>query len=518
MRQLCEMPEQHNQEPFRTADSPFQIGSSPVRTALLLFLFLNCMYLATSTGRVRSIDEIDPVLQSESLLLRQSTAIPQAVNSGIWFGKHDRNGVARSAWPFGHGLVVVPWSALGHYVLARLPGIPNEIADLAITTAICWSSATFAALAVSACFLLFVKIGVTRRDALACALLAAFSTPLFVYSGWLFSEPLSTALFIIAALFLFGTGRPPSLPSLVPAALLLAFSMHVRPANTLTVAIFILGAVLLDRSNPESSIRYRTTAVLLVVVGVSGVLYLIRNYELFGNPLDFGVPPIAENGKDLESWHNPFWRGVFGFLFSPGKSVFLFSPPIILGILGVSRLWKRNRALCFIAVAAPLANLVLYSFRTQWEGSYCYGPRYLLPSITLLLFPIAALFQDPPRWFRPMFWLTATSGFIVQVIGLSTNIMEDMVGNHYYIGNWDYRLSYSPITGQLRLIWKYLQQEPTALGLGWDRWFLFLRSAGASSSLVIGIESSFVAAALVFGWLTWNSIERGNPVSRSAAE
>lgn len=39
---------------------------SPIQVAFLLFLFLNCVYLLTSTGRVRSMDEIDSVLQADS--------------------------------------------------------------------------------------------------------------------------------------------------------------------------------------------------------------------------------------------------------------------------------------------------------------------------------------------------------------------------------------------------------------------------------------------------------------------
>jgi hypothetical protein len=482
------------------------VRSGAIQIAFLLFLFLNCVYLATSTGRVRSIDEVDPVLQSESLLLRHSTAIPQAVNSGIWFGKRDRNGIPRSAWPFGHGFLVLPWSALGHYVLAQLPGMPRAISDLAISTAICWSNATFAALAVAGCFLISLKLGVNVRNAMACSLLLAFCTPLFVYSGWLFSEPVSAAIFVIAALLLFAEDGILSAPRVSAGALLLAFSIHVRPANGVIGAIFILAALLLDHSANRQGFRYRTTIILIVAVGVSGALYLLRNYELFGSPFDFGVPTMAENGKDLDSWHNPFWRGVFGFVFSPGKSAFLFCPPILLGIAGVPRLWRRHRPLCVIAVLAPLSSLVLYSFRTQWEGSYCYGPRYLLPGLVLLILPIGTLFRDPPRWLRPVFWCTATIGFLVQAIGLATNIMEDMVRNHYYVGNWDYRMSYSPITGQLRLIWKYLHQAPTAFGLGWDRWFVFLRSAGANAALVDGIEAFFLLGAVLFGWMTWKSL------------
>jgi hypothetical protein len=483
-----------------------------MRVALLFFLFLNCVYLLTSTGRARSIDEIDPVLQSESLLLRHSTAIPQAVNSGIYFGKRDQHGVPRSAWPFGHAVLVLPWSAAGHSLLARLPGIPSDISDLVFTAATCWSSATYAALAVAASFLLFLKLGNSPRGALACSVLLGFSTPLFVYSGWLFSEAATTALFAIAALLLFGSGKEIPVSRAILGSLLLGFSIHVRPANMVTVLVFIAAAMLLERTKEEMSFRYRTAAILVVIVGISGALYLARNYALFGNPFDFGVPTTAENAKDLDSWRNPFWVGVVGFLFSPGKSVFLFCPPMVLGILGLPRLWRSNRALAVLAAAAPIANLILYSFRTQWEGSYCYGPRYLVPSLILLCFPVAALLREPPSWFRPIFWITAISGFLVQAIGLSTNILEDMVRHHYYVGNWDYRMSYSPITGQIQLIWKYLHVEPTAVGLGWDRWFVLLRAAGASPSLMTGIASLLLAGAFIFGFLTWRSV-RDDPQS-----
>jgi len=481
------------------------------RTAVLLFLFFNCLYLLTSTGRVRSIDEIDPVLQSDSLLLRHSTAIPQALRSGIYFGKLDRHGVPRSAWPMGHALLVLPWSAFGHYVLARLPGMPRNISDLAISTAVCWSSATFAAITVAISFLLFLGMELSRKSALACSVLLGLATPLFVYSGWLYSEPATIAVMVAAAYLLFGSGRPISLPRAFAASLLLAFAVHIRPANMMTAFVFIAASLAFDhsfRSSGENGFAYRTTAILVAILAIAGVLYLARNYSLFGHPLDFGVPPIAENGKDLDSWHNPLWLGLVGFLFSPGKSAFLFCPPAILGMLGLPRLWRMNRGLATLCGAGPVAILLMYSLRTQWEGGYCWGPRYLVPSLILLTLPCAALLRSPRSpWARAAFWGLGLFGLLVQAIGLSCNILEDMVVNHYFIGNWDYRMSYSPITGQLRLIWKYLQVKPAGLGLGWDRWFVFLHAAGANPVPLAVIASIFLAGALGFGLLTWKSVQ-----------
>jgi hypothetical protein len=505
-----------------------------LRIALLLFLFVNCVYLLTSSGRVRTIDEIDPVMKSESLLQRGNTAIPQAVGSGIWFGKRDLHGVPRSAWPDGQALLVLPWAVLGHW-MAHWPGMPPDAADLVIGTAVCWSNATFGALAVALAFLLMTQLGLRPREALACSLLLAFSSVLFVYSAWLYTEPLSAALFVAAALALFAdevvnhaaNEGAPSLPSFgrggcsrrqispgraVAGGLLLAFSMHVRPSNAITVFLFIAAVLLAARG--QGAKGWHALAIVVALVGVSGVIYLARNYLLFGNVRDFGVPVTGEGGKDLDSWHNPLWRGVFGFLFSPGKSALLFSLPVLLGIAGLPRLWRRNPPLAFVCGAVPLVNLCFFALRTQWEGTYCYGPRFLVPSLVLLTIPVAALFLDPPgpsgkSWLRPAFWTVAIAGFVVQAIGLATNMIEDMVANRYYDEHYDYQMWYSPITGQLRLIWKYLHVEPAGLGLGWDRWWVFLRQAGVSAGVLSAVAFVFLAGAAGFGWGVWREVREG---------
>ncbi len=71
----------------------------------------------------------------------------------------------------------------------------------------------------------------------------------------------------------------------------------------------------------------------------------------------------------------------------------------------------------------------------------------------------------------------------VQCVSLATSFMEDQVPRgHYYGANWNYRLDYS-LSGQIHLFWKYLSSgEPARLGLGWDRWFVFLHKGGVSAA------------------------------------
>ena len=91
-------------------------------------------------------------------------------------------------------------------------------------------------------------------------------------------------------------------------------------------------------------------------------------------------------------------------------------------------------------------------------------------------------------------------GLAVQVIGLSTNVMEDMVANHYYDTRYFYQLGYSPIPGQLRLMAKYAGGAPAPLGMGFDRWFLFADKAGIPVWLICLLMALMTAGLVLSGW------------------
>ncbi len=174
---------------------------------------------------------------------------------------------------------------------------------------------------------------------------------------------------------------------------------------------------------------------------------------------------------------------------SPGKSVFIFAPPVILALAGLRRLWKLERGAATVAMLLPLMYLVFFARYTQWEGGYCVGPRYMVPSIVLLclaLGPMLAGDANADRtkgsWVRKVALLLLILGVLVQCVSLATSFMEDQVPRgHYYDANWTYRLGYS-LSGQMHLLWKYVGSgEPARLGLGWDRWFMFLHKGGVAA-------------------------------------
>jgi hypothetical protein len=461
-----------------------------LRMFLLVFFFLNCLYLITSTGRVRVPDEALTLFQSQSFVLSRSFTIPQALETNRFYGRYDLNGKPRAPYPPLHALLASPWYAIGHFVLARIPGVPFENRDLIVTFAVTLSSATFAALSSALALAFFLRIGVTVKPGLVATLFIALATPLFAYSGWFFSEPLASVFLIGAVMALFGDSKTDNvLPSgwgLSLAGVLMGAALFVRPAHAIAIPPILMALL----------VQHRTKAIkpalrVGAVTAIAAAGYLLWNSRLYGSVLEFGYPTFAEGGRRLNSFETPIYLGLWGFLFSPGKSVFLFAPPTLLALCALPLMWRRPRwrGLACVATLTPATYLLFYSGYTQWEGGYCFGPRYLVAPILLLCLGLGPLLSAIAEGWTPRFRTTLvlifTVGIIVQMIGLSTSFLEDQANGSYYDQQWNYRLDYS-LAGQGRLLLKYLSNPaPAPLGKGLDRWFVFLAKAGVPAWMEI---------------------------------
>jgi hypothetical protein len=364
---------------------------------------------------------------------------------------------------------------------------------------------------------MLIKRGWSPRASLGAALACALGTPLFAYSSWLFTEPLTTCLLLGAAWAVFGNDRPVGLDDALLAGLLLGACLLVRPAHAIAVPLFALAVIVRDGR------RGLAAASLLGLGAAVGLaIYLMWNQHLFGNPFDFGYPETADGGKRLNGFETPIWRGVFGFLFSPGKSIFIFAPVMLAALFGASNLWRRDRGMAVLAVGGPLLYLLFYSRYTQWEGGNCFGPRYLLPVTALLLPALAAFLETATRAERRLALALTLAGMTVQAIGLATSFLEDQSANGYYAPILNYRMSYSPLISQSKLFWHYcaaaMSGESAPPGYGFDRWFVFLRRYGVAwrpLAILLGAAVIVFAATGLRLWRYANCAQGARPMPRS---
>jgi hypothetical protein len=270
-------------------------------------------------------------------------------------------------------------------------------------------------------------------------------------------------------------------------------ALWVRPTHVIVAPVFLLAMLVQGRTK-----AWRGLLAFVPVLGVFGLAYLLRNQILFGKLLDFGYPELEEGGKQIISFHTPLLTGLYGFLLSPAKSVFLFSPPIFLAIPGLRWLWRRQRALAIVAGVTPIVYLMFFARYTQWEGGYCIGPRYLVPPLALLCLGLGPILGAGSRWTRYAAVVLLFAGLFVQFTGMATSFLEDQATGRYYDRAWNLRMSYAPLLSQTQLWLHYATSSAAApIGQGFDRWFVFLGKAEVSRATILsGIL--FEASGLMF--------------------
>lgn len=86
---------------------------------------------------------------------------------------------------------------------------------------------------------------------------------------------------------------------------------------------------------------------------------------------------------------NPFPTALHGFLFSPGHSVFIYTPLLLLLPWMLPHLARTRRREAALILALTSSYLLFYASFEYWHGLYFLGPRYLMPVVPFLLLPLA---------------------------------------------------------------------------------------------------------------------------------
>ncbi len=157
----------------------------------------------------------------------------------------------------------------------------------------------------------------------------------------------------------------------------------------------------------------------------------------------------------LNSAHPNFLSAFFGPLVSPGKSMFLFSPILILAIVALIKNWKRTWSAWAYALLLILAQALFYD--GGWWGNIYWGLRFTLPAIALLVVASGQAIEDWLKSGRGRFALFCIGmlSFCIQLVGVlpsAANYYRQIAGLDPIIFSkaivWDPK--YSAVIGNLK--------------------------------------------------------------------
>lgn len=468
---------------------------SSSQIALALFIVLLAVYGLSFSGHFSTDDE--HILASRSL----SLAFEGELNDDRVLGNerilfYQSLPVEKAS----AGLAIEPLQSLFGAGLARLAlllgsGRVQTLFTLNIFAVALTALCVFAAVQV---------LGYSIPTALVIALFFGLGTQAWVYTRTFFRDPLAMLFLAFAwacALQLnrAGTGRSRSLAG---AGVLLGLVLGILTKNTVTIALPAVAVLLIPfwkslginrtqlvRSGILLSVLASLTALLFLLLYARGPLARF-SLSYYGQIMFFF----------FNSPHPNFLPALFGPLISPGKSLFLYSPVLLLSLPALIK--KRNEAFAawLYVLLLVLAQALFYD--SLWWGSVNWGLRFLMPALPLLAIAASDVIHLllGTRGGRAILVLLGGISALIQLLGISTPLGE------YYLalmslfpqaagtlGVWDIRYS--------AMVWTVVR------ALSGKQWDLALLRGGlpgilSAASLAILACLAFLKLRARAAWLT----------------
>jgi hypothetical protein len=320
-------------------------------------------------------------------------------------------------------------------------------------------------------FYLGLQLGLRAAASVLLALFATFTTPIWLGTRSLYSETLQAMLTVWLVLAALRAREPKRWGAWAALGVFCGLAINTK----ITLAILPV-AVAIDQLHERWTLaRVRAAACALPGLLLGAAAFLWYNHVRFGDVLAQGY----ETKQDGElGFSVPLASGVYGLLFSSGKSVFQYAPLLLAAVWAVPG-WYRDRRRDLWLIAIPcLVTLGVIGKWWAWSGDWGWGPRLLLPVVPLALVLVARwLHAAAPRAARVWLGVLAAAGLYVQLLGLSVDPSQYLhmvrspcrvaMGKHPDAPEIRDALllahfipEFNPIVSQQWLLMRYLQDKP----------------------------------------------------------
>jgi hypothetical protein len=381
-------------------------------TAPRIFVFLFCAFMLLTSREPPWADAHVVYDTTENLV--DNARIDVRLDSGPpWFYAH-RDGKKYGVFPLGNVVAMVP-SYVAYKLLAKIPQLPDKP-----TFALAAHLAPSLMMA-AACALFFViarRRGLSRGWATGATMIVAFSTFIFIYARSPYSEALQTLVLMWLVERTLAMGERPTTAGIGWLAVAAGVLVNSKLVNVLFLPFVAWYVIDRARRNGQLDRVWRALPLAIIVFGEFSFVVLWHNHIKTGSLFDSGYQ--IKNGV----FSGDLFAGLYGFLLSTGKSAFLYSPPLVLAVLGTRTAWQRRRAETAFFLAIIGLSLGFNAKFRHWHADYCWGPRHLTaitPLVMLLAFPWLpeALQRGRVRLRKFAVGTLIAAGVAVQLLGAS---------------------------------------------------------------------------------------------------
>ncbi len=356
------------------------------RVALFIAAFL--LYLV-STSREDTWADARPLWDvAESIVYHGRVNISTRWPPDLPLGA---DGKIYAASPLLPSLVQIPGAALKRALTRLFPEGAGDAKPLFARLA----PAALAALTCVMFFGLAERLGASVLASAIGTLMLALGTTLWVYARSPYSEALQAFCFTGFFGQLWRSSEQPTRRH----ALLLGLWAGLLVSAKYNYALMVPGAGLFLLWTLRSRWRdlARVAAYASVALAPFLMAILVYNQVRWGAPLTSGYRVMS-----VPIFQGKIVFGLWGLFLSPGKSVFLYSPPLLLLLPAVGVVWRRRPTLAWAIIATTVPSILLFAALPYWAGDYAWGPRYLVFAVPVLLLPVCLWIDEalalPAGW------------------------------------------------------------------------------------------------------------------------
>jgi hypothetical protein len=361
------------------------------------------------------------------------------------FGLHGRGGRLYSWYGIGQSLVMLPADLLGtwiaHWSVFSGYGDDPAVRSIAVSYS---TNILVNILTALVAFRLLGQLRFSAKESVAGVLALMFCTTHLHYTQNMMENNYIMLLTLAGFSFQYEWLRTDSRRALIAGSCALGLNLLTRLTTGLDLiaaGIFVLLVLWFEGLRGRGLWRR-----LIAYCKVAAPVYLFflmldRAYQFYryGSLTNTYVSIAGREQRHIDPtlpvnfpWSTPFHVGVFGALFQPEKSIFLFDPLLVLAIFLLAFLWKRLtpevRAYGVTTLLLLLAYISFYARYTYWSGDFAWGDRYVSTTVelvTLVAVPLLMRYRasiNRERWGRTIWcagWALIAVSLMIQLASLA---------------------------------------------------------------------------------------------------
>lgn len=469
---------------------------------LYYFLFFFSFLTIFSSGVIDSIDGFQYLAVARSIYYKGKPTTPvyeydtrKNIHMSVVVGK---DGNTYSLTGLGYSLAYLPAVAITD-VVYKLYNVSPPIQfplenDWLIFLTASFTNAIFGAMLGVILFVYFVVLSLTKKQALFLSIISLLATNLFVYTKHSMPQMMFTSFMLLSFL------------------LIKLYSLYRRK-----YLLFLCGV-----SYGIMAITYNQTFLLAFLPLVFYYFLLIKpkfnisSFKLVAKDAlfaIFGFIPFAivylwfENLRSVSSMSlvsasfykeylarqtafpiSVFIEGLHGQLFSPGRSIFVYSPMLLTIIFFWTKIKKSLYPEMFTFILLSVIYIVFYAMHYTiggadqglygvWHGELSWGPRYLIPLIPMGMLLISNIYKSLSKKLRYLvFYPFIAIGLYIQILGvlMPYQIKLHDLQNKFFLNGTEYTAAvysnflprYMPIFMMSKKLIKLIRNFPKTYDFG----------------------------------------------------